>query len=284
MIGRFWKKHFALRQIYPFHENPIVFVTCQWQRNKSEPNLKYLVYRTILTLFFIVPWAISIDRESGHGKWPIFLTNWGFTLCTTQAVIGLFLLVSCVLARQSTKMRRFQAIALRLYPTYWVLNTLATSTAFAITVVYWTKVYNVDTMKLDEMNYLVHGNNSVLMFIDLWMVSHPVRILHVVYTIVFGFTYTLFTLIYYSAGGTSRDGSRCIYKIVDWDKPLPTSLTCLGVIVFLVVLHMLAVLVADMRRRLDEKCCSKEQDTPPMSSGSKSQAAYVNEGMSVDIV
>lgn len=54
------------------------------------------------------------------------------------------------------------------------------------------------------MNYFVHGNNSLLMMIDLWIVCNPVRILHFLYPVIFGLFYVIFSVIYYFAGGTSR--------------------------------------------------------------------------------
>lgn len=79
-----------------------------------------------------------------------------------------------------------------------------------------------------------------------------------------------------------REGTLCIYKIVDWDRPGLTVGVCLGVIAFLIVIHFLMVLISLVRRNLQEKCCSKKLDITMMQT--KKDAAYVNEAMSADIV
>ncbi|KAG5884152.1 hypothetical protein JTB14_011680 [Gonioctena quinquepunctata] len=283
MLGPFWKTHFALAQFYPICEDPGIFVACQWQKDKTRPNFRYLSYRTTIALLFLITWIISIVRESGDGRWPIFLTNWGYTLCTTQALLAVFMLLLCIMAEKCQNMAHLRRKALRVYPVYWILNTMSTSTAFGITVIYWLVIYDAETMEFNAMNYFVHGNNSILMMLDLWMVAHPVRILHFLYTGLFAIAYMFFSVIYFVAGGTNRDGTRCIYKIVDWDKPLGTSLTCLGVMLFIIFLHMVTVMVSSLRRTLNEKCGRKEQDISPMPE-TKKHATYVNEGMTTDIV
>lgn len=56
----------------------------------------------------------------------------------------------------------------------------------------------------EAMNLIVHGFNSIAMFVDLWIVAHPVRLLHCGWTILFGLCYVIFSAIYYLAGGTAK--------------------------------------------------------------------------------
>lgn len=42
------------------------------------------------------------------------------------------------------------------------------------------------------------------MFIDLMTVTHPVNLNHTYWTMSIGIIYTIFSVIYYIAGGTSR--------------------------------------------------------------------------------
>ncbi|XP_028139726.1 protein rolling stone [Diabrotica virgifera virgifera] len=282
MLTPLWRDHFAPKNFYLLHDDPNVFLTSQWQRNKTEPNIKYLIYRTIVMLIFFITWILSIIEGSGKGKYPIYLTNWGYTGCTIQALIAFLMLFMAVLATKYKSMHRTKEKTLKLYPVYWLLNTVATSTAFAITTIYWSVIYNPKKVTNPVINYFVHGNNSLMVLLDLWIVGHPIRILHVIYTVLLGVTYTIFTLIYYSAGGTNKDGYTFIYKIVDWTKPGLTVGTCCGVIVFLIILHLLMFLISSWRRSLQEKHCGKEVNDNKMDS--KQQAAYVNEAMSNDIV
>jgi len=79
-----------------------VFVTfCfQWQ-SRLRVHLVYLTYRWFLAILFVATLILSIcdpgrsNKNSGLpyiSKWPIYLTNWGYTVCTTQAVLGAWLL------------------------------------------------------------------------------------------------------------------------------------------------------------------------------------------------
>lgn len=54
------------------------------------------------------------------------------------------------------------------------------------------------------MNFMVHGMNSILMFVDFCIVGHPVRLLHFVYPICFTIVYVTMTAIYYACGGTAK--------------------------------------------------------------------------------
>ncbi|KAJ8918719.1 hypothetical protein NQ315_015039 [Exocentrus adspersus] len=286
MLGTFCQKHFTLKQFYPVHDDPYIFIYSQWQRNKSKPNLLYLTYRTVIALLFLITWLISIMRESNGGIWPIFLTNWGYTVCTAQALMAFGMLAIYVLAPRFPNFPNLREKTMKAaYPVYWVLYTIGTPLAFGITFMYWVVIYDARKMTFDAMNYFVHGNNSIMMMLDLWMVAHPIRILHFVYPAVLGFAYTIFSIIYFVEGGIAKDGSKCIYRILDWDKPLSTALTCVGVTVFLVFLHCMAFLVYKLRITLYERCCSPKQEAPSEDlTETRRQAAYVNEAMSHDVV
>lgn len=59
-------------------------------------------------------------------------------------------------------------------------------------------------MPLDGMNVIVHVINSVLMLLDIWIVAHPVRLLHFYMPVTFGICYVFFSIIYFAAGGTNK--------------------------------------------------------------------------------
>ncbi|XP_057660389.1 protein rolling stone-like [Diorhabda carinulata] len=280
-MGPFLRKHLTVKNFYPIHDDPTIFITCQWQKDRTKPNLLYLLYRTIVMLIFFVTWIYSIIVESGAGKYPIFLTNWGYTGCTIQSLLAFFMLSTAVLAIYFQNMVKLHKVVLKLYPIYWLLNTVTTPTAFAITTVYWSILFDGNS-QYRVMNYFVHGNNSVMMFLDLCMVSHPIRFLHVIYTIVLGLTYVLFTLIYYLAGGTGYGGARYIYSIVDWSKPSQTIGVCLGVIMFQVVLHMVIILISFVRMSIAKKFRSKQFDISIKET--KRQTSFVNEAMLSNVV
>lgn len=57
---------------------------------------------------------------------------------------------------------------------------------------------------LDATNVLTHGCNSIFMFIDLWIVAHPLRLLHVFLPVLFGGIYAMFSFIYQMCGGINK--------------------------------------------------------------------------------
>jgi hypothetical protein len=87
-----------------------VFVTfCfQWQ-SRLRVHLVYLTYRWFLAILFVATLILSIcdpgrsTKNSGLlyiSKWPIYLTNWGYAVCTTQAVLGAWLLTHRLIAER----------------------------------------------------------------------------------------------------------------------------------------------------------------------------------------
>lgn len=58
--------------------------------------------------------------------------------------------------------------------------------------------------KIDAINLMVYVFNSVIMFIDLCVVTHPISMSHTYWTMGIGVIYTIFTIFYFIGGGTSR--------------------------------------------------------------------------------
>lgn len=57
---------------------------------------------------------------------------------------------------------------------------------------------------VDAVNLMVHVFNSLIMLIDLAIVGHPIKLTHAYWTMGIGVAYTIFSAIYYLAGGTDR--------------------------------------------------------------------------------
>nr|CAH7767378.1 unnamed protein product [Callosobruchus chinensis] len=161
--------------------------------------------------------------------------------------------VSCISKSAGTK-------CLKMYPAYWLTHTIATPIAFLITAIFWCAVYEPELTPFDAHNYFVHANNSFMMFVDLLMVAHPTNMAHVIYPIIFGIIYSLFSIFYYLAGGVTREGEPYIYKILDWREPARTVLMCVGALSVLVVIYVLVYLLSKYRKKLHDKYFIQEQD------------------------
>lgn len=104
----------------------------------------------------------TIIDEGYSAKWMIYLTNWGYTMCTFQAILLAGILSACILSKRLRSMPNLAENALKLYKIYWVTNTIATPIAFGITAMYWSVIYNrkyfilkLIIIYLDYMKYFV---------------------------------------------------------------------------------------------------------------------------------
>lgn len=283
MVGPSWNKYLSLNQISLRHERPITFVLSQWQIDQNTVNVKYCIFRTCMFITFFVSWVFSIVNEKtydGSTKWPIYLTNWGFTICMIQALLACIMLTVCCVTRK----KQWQDSVLKIYPVYWLLNVVATPVAFTITVIYWSLIYNAEHASLDAMNFLVHGVNSLLMLLDLLVVAHPVKIFHFLYPLALSLIYAIFTYVYFISGGLSKDGTRYIYPIIKWDKPGTTTLVCLGVMVFLIVLHLFTFGMFKLRIRTYEFIFTRRRPSSSPKSPSLGLKAYENSALTTETV
>lgn len=118
---------------------------------------------------------------------------------------------------------------------YWILNTIATVYSFIITFFYWSVLHDpgkcmtynnlfmkfnilifhhicfdlitfslTERDKIDAINLMVYVFNSVIMFVDLMTVTHPINLSHTYWTMSIGIIYVLFTVVYFISGGTTR--------------------------------------------------------------------------------
>ncbi|XP_018322706.1 protein rolling stone [Agrilus planipennis] len=278
-----WRKQFTKENFLLSHPDPHVFFKSQWQQTYG-PSIIYLGLRWTIALFFLIVWILSIIFS--QGKWTIYLTDWGLTVCTFQALLSAMMVTVWVItyANKDFNIEQYKKpLYLMPYKIYWAANTIATDLAFLISIVYWSLLY--DSNDLDTMNVMIHAMNSVLMLLDLMVVAHPVRIVHFYLPVFFGIVYLVFSLIYWSAGGTDRYGCSYIYTILDWNKPGQTSAFCIGVLFFYLILHLFSFGVYSLRMFLFKKLRNGNKSHNEMmhsSSGNHPmQEVYINQGMSI---
>lgn len=90
---------------------------------------------------------------------------------------------------------------------------MATVSAFVITIFYWVVIGRNRSAELNSRPRTIHLHvtNSVLALIDIFMVAFPTRLLHFIYTVLYGVVYGFFMLIMHWTGVDSQ-----IYGVVDW--------------------------------------------------------------------
>lgn len=258
MLKEKWKRAWAwINQVEDY--TPDVFVKSQWQL--GEASTLYLLYRWLVAVVFVcgilASW-IDLGRNPRRGqttshylKWPIYLTNWGFTLCTLQAILS-----TVHVTKHYAKVRRMHPDKVEMkkmkisFNIYWILHSMAVISAIVITTVYWAAVYNPKTDRIDGVNLTTHLFNSVLMMLDLWIVAHPFKLLHCYYWFILGSFYTMFSYAYFNLGGTDRKGHVYIYRIVDWRKPGNALVAIGGTVVFGAAVTVLLWVMSMFKRRL----------------------------------
>jgi hypothetical protein len=76
---------------------------------------------------------------------------------------------------------------------------------------------------VDFSNLKGHVFNTMLVAMDLVMVAHPVRLLHVYQPMALGLAFFSFSSVYYYLGGTNRQLEEAIYPAFNWRRPLQAT-------------------------------------------------------------
>lgn len=132
---------------------------------------------------------------------------------------------------------------------------------------------------MDAKNILTHICNSIVMFIDLMIIAHPIYLLHVLFPILFGIIYTIFSLIYQLSGGLNlwvvdecvlnclnfnpfnffREEKPYIYSIMDWTEPKKAIIIFFGVTLLATGIHCILWIVCRMRIKVFKLCNQKNK-------------------------
>uniref|UniRef100_T1IT61 Uncharacterized protein n=1 Tax=Strigamia maritima TaxID=126957 RepID=T1IT61_STRMM len=119
----------------------------------------------------------------------------------------------------------------------WVFTNLSTSTSILITAVYWIFLYPDGTSTLDYGNIQIHAINSVVIVLDLIIISIPFRLFHFYQPLLFGLSYLIFNLIYWIIT------NEVIYSILDWQKVTKSSIFVIVMLFFGILFHLLAFIL-----------------------------------------
>lgn len=269
MVNDIWKREFCPRFLRVDHHKPHQFVVCQWQHSQ-QVHLGYFIYRWCMATLFLTIMICSIcdvnrnEKDFGvpYIKWPIYLTNWGYTVYTFQALLGAFLVTQQYVLEK--KHGNYVPVRKRLnfgYKVYWVTHTISVVSSLGITICYWAAVYNPEMHKLDALNILVHACNSIFMVIDFLLVAHPFRLLHCYWPFLFTGLYILFNFIYFELGGTDRHDRAYIYPLLDWRNPRKSLLVTVFGLIFVLVVHSIVWILFLLKRWLSGSLSSKSEIT-----------------------
>ncbi|XP_054278867.1 protein rolling stone-like [Macrosteles quadrilineatus] len=260
-----WRQKISSKVMDMNHYTPDMLVKSQWQRTPGI-SIYYLVYRWVIaSVFFSILLAslVELGRPGGMGavhyaKWIIYLTHWGFTACTLQALLAAYLVTKahCRHPDEETDAMKM-CLSLKIY---WILHSVATVGAFAITAIYWGFVFDPAENKLDTLNILVHAGNSVLMLTDLIIIAHPIRLVDFYWPLAFALSYVSFNYVYFLAGGTDRKGRSYVYKILDWRKPVTTLVVIQCCLLLVIIVHVLVSFSCVLRCKIFQALRRREEE------------------------
>jgi len=224
------RENFSLK-----HDNVDQFHRSMWNK-PGDISLGYVIYRVAVALVMVAGIAAHIGStlDTLGSKWLIYMTNQGITLLTIHYVIYAGIISARYFSTGSQGWRGFPLI----YSVSWGMQSAFTVVAIYISIIYWgiLNKYVVDNNLiqgawLNFLNFFLHGVNSISCIIDMFITARPVKFGHVYLPVIFGLYYTVFSLIYWAAGGTGicrcEDGIEVegcvihcdsyIYPILDWE-------------------------------------------------------------------
>ena len=117
----------------------------------------------------------------------------------------------------------------------WMLYIISANNSLVVTVVYWTLLYT--GFQVREADVAFHLLNSVFMLTETCLSSIPVQLVHVVYAMLYGVLYLLFSVVYWLLGGTNDSGDKFIYPILNYESE-PYAAVVLAVLYGLVGLPL----------------------------------------------
>lgn len=212
--------------------------------------------RVIFTCYSVATLLYSIIFYN-QAIWPIFLTNWNLVIGTVYficitAISGLHGLdlpedqekrpqiiemnndIENPKNILNKKLQRLDSAVEKVaFSLFWIWYGLTYVICTVMVVLYWAFVvedFHFDTPELVFSYVNDHGINLVLILIDFCFQKIPVRLFHVVYSIIVAIIYIILSIIY------NFTADKPIYKVVDWnDKP--------GWAAFYVVLALVLVVI-----------------------------------------
>ena len=110
---------------------------------------------------------------------------------------------------------------------------------------------------LTTSSRLKHVINSLYVISDVMISAIPIRLQHVIYPLVSGCIYILFSYTYYKMGGTGPGSTPYIYYDVNWKYPFTAGICCIGVLMCVVIAQVVFFGLYRLRMWIYDKVVSK---------------------------
>ena len=104
----------------------------------------------------------------------------------------------------------------------WLLASVLYVFGIVVTLVYFTALFpsiGVSDGFIHDLD--MHAFNSLQIILDIFIVARPVRLLHIIYPLIYGVCYLVFSVIYWSQDKTNN----VLYPdVLDWNQPGRTGI------------------------------------------------------------
>lgn len=223
----------------------------------------FFAFYRVLIAIYANSWLIaSIVVDGVNGlfgvRWLIFVTHWAYTLL---CVYFLWAAVITLLCQQDIDSDANNEAPLPWYMrVQWFLFNTGITAALTITIGYWALIFDPDDpdFVVDAISISVHAINTLMAVIEIFLSAIPVRILHMIYPMIFGVIYVIFSVIYWAAGGREPyNNGNFVYEVLDYGNEPGTAVgAALGMV--LVVLPVMHTIVWALSKLRDKLCLSDD--------------------------
>lgn len=208
----------------------------------------YLGYRWLLVLYFL-SWQITSIVTFAVPTYMIYLTHWAFVAYNLSLVVSALsvtikmISVHIVCKKEEnefshTYIVKFQAPLgccghsdnyISWYQMFqWFFFIVSYDVTFVVFLLYWSLLHNGGY--ISGINANTHLVNGLIAVLDFWVSGIPVNTLHVVYSVIFGALYCLFTGLYYIGTKEAVYGS-----VLDYGSMLGRALGTVVLSVFVLI-------------------------------------------------
>ncbi|CAC5381219.1 unnamed protein product [Mytilus coruscus] len=220
------------------------------------PKILYPIWTTFWLVYHLVWFGLEpyfvLSAEQEPSDYFIYFTNWGYVL------LGLSNLTDCIVTwyvycrRKDILENVKDEIGMPWYiQLVWFLFETSNGIAISVTVGF----YSALELSTHPASIEFHAINSVYVILNLLVCAKVINLFHVIYPMIFGIVYIIFTIIY-QLGFEENP----IYPILDWNETFPTAVT-VAVLIFvgIPIVHLVLFGLYKLRIFIARNCCHSAQ-------------------------
>jgi len=228
------------------YDKPQHFTSSQWPVSRAV----YIVYRVVVSLYFLAWLIVSGVRFKYGGYWFLLLTNLSFLSLNISIHCQLAAaLYACFYKQKCMRM----SLPIKLS---WVMYNSSSAIAIVVSLAYWILLhgkYGRDS-GIHVQSFHTHAVNSIYVITDLFITAIPIRLMHAYQGVCWGLLYCILTIIYSLLTGNT------IYSILDWkNKPRETSIYAVVILVAVVLSWVMIYLLYLLRSAIYNKCFNTQK-------------------------